>query len=54
MRRFEAYVYTDGGTQSFRVEFDATDYWEAQRRMIAMYGEGKFNYLTRLAIETPG
>jgi hypothetical protein len=48
MRRYEAYIYTDGGTRSFRVEFEAQDYWEARQRLDALYGQDNYNYLTEL------
>ncbi|WP_158270555.1 hypothetical protein [Limnohabitans sp. Jir72] len=48
MRQFEADIYTDGGTRSFRVKFEAEDYFEAERRLIAQYGAGKFSYLTEV------
>jgi hypothetical protein len=45
MRKFEADIYTDGGTRSFRVKFEAEDYFEAERRLIAQYGAGNFGWL---------
>lgn len=49
MRRYEAYIYTDNGTRSFKVQFEAMDYWEARRRLDAQYGEGNYNYLTEIS-----
>lgn len=49
MRVFEADIYTDGGTRSFHVRFEASDFFEAERRLIAQYGAGNFGWLTEVA-----
>lgn len=46
MRTYTASVYTDGGTRYFDVTIQASDYWEARRRLDAQYGAGNYNYLT--------
>ena len=46
MRRYKASVYTDNGMKYFDVTIEAIDYWEARRRLDALYGEGNYNYLT--------
>jgi len=48
MRHFEATIYPGNGSPSFRVQFQAEDSIEAAYRMIALYGEGKFDFLKEI------
>ena len=49
MRKYEADIYTDGGTRSFRVTFQAADWFDAERNLIALYGAGNFGWLTEVS-----
>ncbi len=49
MRVFEADVYTDGGTRSFHVKFGASNYFEAEQNLIALYCAGNFGWLTEVS-----
>ena len=46
MRKYKVSIYTDGGSRYFDIVIEATDYWEARRKLDAMYGAGNYNYLT--------
>ena len=46
MQKYKASVYTDGGSRYFDVVIEASDYWDARRRLDALYGAGNYNYLT--------
>lgn len=48
MRNYEADIYTDGGTKSFRVTFQAADWFDAERYLVALYGAGNFGWLKEI------
>ncbi len=48
MRSYEADIYTDGGTRSFRVNFQAADGFDAERYLVALYGAGNFGWLKEI------
>ena len=44
MRTYTAEIYIDEGVRSFKVRFQAEDYWNARRYIEATWGPS-FNYL---------
>ncbi len=48
MRNYEATIYTDNGTRSFKVVFQQTDWFDAERYLIALYGSGNFGFVREI------
>lgn len=45
MRNYQADIYTDGGTRSFRIVFQSTDWFDAELYLVTLYGAGNFGWL---------
>jgi hypothetical protein len=48
MRNYQADIYTDGGTRSFRITFQSADWFDAERYLVTLYGAGNFGWLKEI------